>query len=173
MGAARSTRYALKKDILGLAAEFPLYWHGNDAGFAVAYGTYLAGDYLHVKCQTHDGKIKEWLSHHELPWFLSTLRPQGYLGRQIARYLPHLPNNPEQWSLEQQLYSLRKINDHVGAIYTSDISVRTAYLRVNLPEQRETVFDEYAKMIPLNNPSVHPLRVNNPNSSRLWGDITT
>lgn len=145
MGAARSTRYALKKDILGLAAEFPLYWRSSNAGFAVAYGTYLAGDYLHVKCQSRDGKIKEWLSHHELPWFLSTLKPQGYLGRQIARYLPQLPNNPEQWSLEQQLYSLQKINDHIGAIYTSDISVRTAYLRVDLPERRETVFDEYAK----------------------------
>jgi HipA-like C-terminal domain len=144
IGAARSTRYALKKDILGLASQQKLRWLGEGGtGFALAHFTYLAGDWLHVVCQASDGRSREWLSQ-QLPWFLSTLRPQGYLGRKLARWLPHLPSDPEQWSLAQLLHCLTHISDSIGAVSLLSISTRPARPRITALAQRDAQFDAWA-----------------------------
>ena len=144
MGAARSTKYALKKDILGLAPQQQLRWLGEHGkGFETAHFTYLAGGWLHVVCQTSDGKSKEWLGQ-QLPWFLSTLKPQGYLGRQLARWLPQLPSDPAQWSLVQLLYGMSLISDPVGAMSLMLISAKPAHMRVSSRAQREAQFDAMA-----------------------------
>ncbi|MFP4607229.1 MAG: HipA domain-containing protein [Thiohalospira sp.] len=36
--------------------------------------------------------------YDDLPFFLQDLRPQGFLGRQFARSVAGLPDNPERWS---------------------------------------------------------------------------
>jgi HipA-like C-terminal domain len=145
IGAARSTRYALKKDISGLVAQQQLRWLGNQSnGFASAYFTYLAGDWLHVVCHTNDGRHQEWLTQHQLPWFLSTLKPQGFLGRKLALWLPHLPGDPAQWSLAQLLHSLTRISDPIGAVAVSSTSARPAHLRIASLAQRDAQFDSLA-----------------------------
>ena len=141
IGAARSTRYALKKDILGLAPQQALRWFGEpNMGFATAHFTHLAGGWLHVVCQTNGGKSQEWLGQ-QLPWFLSTLRPQGYLGRQLARWLPQLPSDPAQWSLVQLLYCLTLISDPIGAVGLISTAARPTHLRITSLAQRDAQFD--------------------------------
>ncbi len=121
MGAARSTRYALKKDILGLPAEQGLSWKSPDAEGNIPWEwgriTYLYGDYLHVR----SGQ-SEWLTQGKLPWFLTPLRPQGFLGRELARANPSFPASPEQWSLAEILYSATaQVRDPSGAFFLNGI----------------------------------------------------
>ena len=121
MGAARSTRYALKKDILGLPAEHELSWNGPDATGSMPWQwgriAYLYGNYLHVR----SGQ-REWLTQGKLPWFLSPLRPQGFLGRELARANPSFPENPEQWSLAEILHStITHVRDASGAFFFNGV----------------------------------------------------
>ncbi len=101
LGAARSTRYALKKDILGLPAQQAIGLASSE-GHSQAWGSLT---HLHPN-QTHTTtKGGEWLtSMGRLPWFLTPLRPQGFLGRQYARLRSDFPADPEDWSLAQTLY---------------------------------------------------------------------
>ena len=146
MGAARSTRYALKNDILGLAPQHRMRWLGqHNSGFKDAYFTYLAGDWLHVVCDAGDGRSKEWLTQHQLPWFLSTLRPQGYLGRKLARWLAHLPSDPAQWSLPQILWSMQHVSDPIGAVALGSAPARPAHLRITSLSERDAMFDDFAE----------------------------
>jgi HipA-like C-terminal domain len=145
IGAARSTRYALKKDVLGLAPQQALRWLGEASmGFASAHFTYLAGDWLHVVCHTSDGRHQEWLTQHQLPWFLTTLKPQGFMGKELARWLPHFPGDPAQWSLAQLLYSLTYISDPIGAVAVLPAPARPAHLRITSLAQRDAQFDAFA-----------------------------
>ena len=92
LGRARATRYGLAKSIRGLPSQQPVWWTGED-GTPVRIGTLslLAGDLLHVEAGAYNAT-----THGALPWFLSPLRPQGFLGRLLAqrrvwqRLVPHL-----------------------------------------------------------------------------------
>jgi HipA-like C-terminal domain len=121
IGAARSTRYALKKDISGLAAQQALLWNGLDieGNMPQPWGelTYLYGDWLHVKSENHS-----WLTQGKLPWFLTPLRPLGFLGRELARSRQDFPPDPDRWSLEQILYvAIDKVDDVSGAFFFNSI----------------------------------------------------
>ena len=112
LGAARSTRYALTHPIQGLPARHNLLCDGPD-GVPRHFGelTYLSGNRLHVR----SGK-QEWLSQAALPWFLTPLQPQGFLGRELARLRPDFPADPERWSLEQVLYfAVNHVREASGA----------------------------------------------------------
>ena len=101
MGAARSTRYALTQPILGLDAAQAVHLDGphTDQG---QFGTLvlLRGNLVHVR----GPRNSEWLTDGALPWWLSPLRPQGFIGRQFARLRPDFPSDPDQWTLAQVLY---------------------------------------------------------------------
>ena len=101
LGAARSTRYALTQDILGLAASQALHETG-EAGDIRARGTltFLKSNRVHVRGEAPF----ESLSDGRLPWFLTPLQPQGFLGRELARLRPDFPTEPDDWSLAQVLY---------------------------------------------------------------------
>jgi hypothetical protein len=125
IGAARSTRYALKKDILGLAAQQALLWNGPDIEGNMPWHwgelTYLHGDWLHVKSEEH-----VWLTQGKLPWFLTPLRPLGFLGRELARSRRDFPPDPDRWSLEQVLYvAIDKVNDVSGAFFFNSIETES------------------------------------------------
>ncbi len=101
LGAARSTRYALTQSILGLDAAQPVHLAGphTDQGL---FGTLvlLRGNLVHVR----GPRNSEWLADGTLPWWLSSLRPQGFIGRQFARLRPDYASDPDQWTLAQVLY---------------------------------------------------------------------
>ena len=102
LGAARSTRYALTKDILGLPANQSLHFT-DEVGRISEFGTLTQ---LHSRQIVVRAKSRQqWISAPgELPWFLKPLRPQGFLGRQYLQLRPDFPNDPDIWTAEQALY---------------------------------------------------------------------
>lgn len=112
-GKASRTRYALRKPLRGDAADVPLYEVGVDgqatalARLALVYpqGSRmdLSGSVWPLVDTSRDG----WWDG--LPYPLYDMRPQGYLGRQIAR-AHHRPwavsSNPDEWSDDDVVYVL-------------------------------------------------------------------
>lgn len=100
LGAARSTRYALTQSILGLSAQQPVHNGANAGGDLFGMLTLLHNGDVHVR----GPRRSEWLGHNALPWFLSSLRPQGFLGREYAKLRPDFPPDPDDWTVPQVLY---------------------------------------------------------------------
>jgi hypothetical protein len=101
IGAARSSRYALTKELLGLAAKQSLFWtdaSGNET--IIGDITYLHGDRWHLRL----GQQSTITAANALPWYLQPLKPQGFLGRRLLRNRPELPQDPEFLSAAQVLY---------------------------------------------------------------------
>lgn len=104
LGAARSTRYALAKDILGLPANQTLHFT-DEAGNIGKFGVLTQLHNRRVVVRAPSKTNKQWISAPgELPWFLKTLRPQGFLGRQYLQLRPDFPGDPDAWTAEQALY---------------------------------------------------------------------
>lgn len=111
LGQGRAVRYGVPHLIRGLPAQQPLWWT-DENGLMSRWGTltFLAGDRLHVAADGID-----LVTAGRLPWFLSPLRMQGFLGREWARRLG-LEGDPERWSLEQVLFAAGQLEDPTGAI---------------------------------------------------------
>lgn len=114
VGRARATRYALPRPIRGLAAQQPIYWT-DEQGRVGEIGTlsFLAGEQLVV-----DSAYFAPGPGRDLPWALSPLRAQGFLGRLHAQRLEGsgLGGDPDRWSLESTLYAALFLHDAAGAI---------------------------------------------------------
>ena len=114
LGVGRRTRYALPQALLGLSAQQALHAVTED-GRITRWGTlsFLRGEHVHVQAAGIDVLVQG-----RLPWFLSPLRAEGFIGRQQARDLAAwgLPANPEQWSLEQTLFAALRQPDAPGAL---------------------------------------------------------
>ena len=123
LGAARSTRYALTKDILGLPANQSLHFT-DEVGRISEFGTLTQ---LHNRQIVVRAKSRQqWISAPaELPWFLKPLRPQGFLGRQYLQLRPDFPDDPETWTTEQALYiAANHATDPPGAFGLGEITGR-------------------------------------------------
>jgi hypothetical protein len=136
LGAARSTRYALTRPILGLPASNPLLFthpHGPIEEFGRL--TQLHDGQIHVRSNAG----QEWLSQAgQLPWFLQTLRPEGFLGRRYTRLRPDFPADPDTWTAEQVLYlAVNHINEPPGAFQVGEVMGRIV---------REAPFDLKARV---------------------------
>lgn len=128
LGAARSTRYALTQPVLGLAPRQSLTWttpEGQVDAFGDLY--FLHSGQVYVR-SAKGGKGAEWLSPPgQLPWFLQSLRPQGFLGRQLTRLRPDFPADPDTWNSEQVLYmAINHASDPPGALHVGETSARFA-----------------------------------------------
>lgn len=107
MGKGRNTRYALVKSAFGARDRIPLYAvdpHGNSVLIAIirplTHGGYLVertvGAVCHLFCWEKKGM---GYMNDDLPFFLDDLRPQRFLGRQIAQALSDssgFPSAPSQ-----------------------------------------------------------------------------
>lgn len=105
-GKARATRYALIRPIRGVAS-FPL-WQvstlGSASQFGVIYPCWPRGSCLVALASG------EWQWFEGLPWYLTDLRPQGFLGRAWGRAIAattHLPEDIRMWQEDDVLYALR------------------------------------------------------------------
>ena len=114
LGRARATRYGIGKSIRGLPAQQPVWWTGGD-GTPLRIGTLslLAGDVLHVEADAFNSTTRG-----ALPWFLSPLQAQGFLGRLLAQRLAGagVDSQPERWNLETVLFAALHLHDAAGAI---------------------------------------------------------
>lgn len=120
-GQGRSTRYGRLAPILGLPARQPLWWT-DAAGRTERWGTLSLLGGQRVLAESAEGG--QWLAERGLPWFLAPLRLQGFLGRLWARSpaLQHLGDDPERWSVEQQLFAmLSQVHDAPGAFTLGDV----------------------------------------------------
>lgn len=104
-GRARATRYALLRPI-HQTSEWPL-WRIDEAGRAHAAGT-LRPVWPQGSCVVQ-GTAGEWQFYAGLPWFLSDMRPQGFLGRAWGRESATalgLPADIRLWNDDQSLLAL-------------------------------------------------------------------
>ena len=109
VGAARSQRYVLSREVAGVGREVPIMRidaQGRPAPFArmlpLEGGAFWVdeADGLHAR---HDG----------LPWFLDDMRPQGFMGRTFAHAHPQLQlgNDPQHWNDDDVLRALALFGD--------------------------------------------------------------
>jgi hypothetical protein len=115
-GAARRTRYALRRELRGTAADLPLY-AVDDTGQARHVGDLALLQPEGSRLATVPGGASTWPMADDardgwwggLPYPLYDMRPQGYLGRQFAR-AEHaalgVPANPEAWNDDDIAWAL-------------------------------------------------------------------
>lgn len=120
-GAARRTRYALRRALRGEASPLPVY--AVDARGRADHTGDLALIHPQGSCMSLDGT--PWPVPEEsrdgwwggLPYPLNDMRPQGYLGRQLARAEHRQFNvsaNPQEWSDDDVVHVLSRTGSDVS-----------------------------------------------------------
>lgn len=169
LGRTRNTRYAARRPIYGQSTPLPIARFGVN-GIAHPWATLTA---------LHGGWRLEWTSAavrpdwadrvHDhagfcegLPFFVSDLRPQGFLGRAIARHLPAsfgLPDDPRNWSDDHTVFYLRE--------YGHDLP---GNLVVGLPMMREALNAAPAHLVtPATRAEHYPTRAEQANAGTPAG----
>ena len=109
VGAARSQRYVLARQVPGVGSTVPVMsvdTQGRPAPFArmvaLAGGAFWVDEAAGVSAR-HDG----------LPWFLNDMRPQGFMGRTFAHAHPELQlgHDPRHWSDDDVLRAMALYGD--------------------------------------------------------------
>lgn len=120
-GRARSTRYALRREISDVGFSTPIYEileNGESTHFATLHGIWPKGFYLEA-----GGKKTRELFFDDLPYFLEDLRPSGFLGRLIPRRHPelHVPDDVRLWLADHCLkYLVRFGANLIGSFIIGD-----------------------------------------------------
>jgi hypothetical protein len=142
IGAARRTRYALRRQVRINGNRWPVYRideNGRASEFArveAFYGGWRvrwAGDRPQWAHLVSD--VDDWWEG--FPFFLSDLRAQGFLGRLVARRLAEslrLPADPTNWSDDDTLvYLLSEGSDLHGNLVVGDDALRRALTLTHEP----------------------------------------
>lgn len=118
IGSARATRYALPKSIHGASFQQPLSWT-DEAGTTRRVGrlSFLAPGVMDL-----ESDFGSMPPTDRLPWFMSPLRAEGFLGRLLAQRLQPfgLPASPEKWAIEDVLFAALQLGDAPGALHLGD-----------------------------------------------------
>jgi len=150
-GAARSTKYALRKNLFGLGDKIPVY-EIDPVGDVRPYATLHPLAAKQYGWQLSNKKIQ--LLNHP-PYMIQNIRPEGFMGRAFAlRFAQELglPKKLDGWSDEHVISALaQRGDDFVGNLIIGKESVER-YLRQSqsgnvraLPlNQRQTLFEELA-----------------------------
>ena len=135
IGSARRTRYALRRPVRGIGDSWPVYRIDRD-GRAHEFA-HLEAFYTGWRIHWSD-PAPAWIRivtdpdgwSEGFPFFLSDLRPQGFMGRSIARRVAttlSLPNNPTTWSDDDILsYFQSEGEDLPGDFVVGDRPLRQA-----------------------------------------------
>jgi hypothetical protein len=118
MGAARSSRYALAEPIGNHPAQQPIFLI-DAQGLPHRLGTlsFLAKSHIHIGGEGVD-MLFEPVRDKQLPWFLSGLKAEGFLGRILAKKLANedIDSNPERWDARASLIAALHTQDAPGAL---------------------------------------------------------
>ncbi|WP_341502151.1 type II toxin-antitoxin system HipA family toxin YjjJ [Gallaecimonas sp. GXIMD4217] len=119
VGKARATRYYLRRPVAG-QAQWPLYRvdvSGKAALLTTLHAVYPQG-YLGI---APSGQFDYF---EGLPWWLADMRPQGFMGRALARSLAAgmpLSPDPRDWSDDDTLLALsREPREAIGNLLVGD-----------------------------------------------------
>ncbi|MFK5925723.1 MAG: type II toxin-antitoxin system HipA family toxin YjjJ [Desulfuromusa sp.] len=152
IGAARSTRYALRKNLSGLGYEIPLYeidQRGDVRPYANLYPL-AAKQYGWQR----SGKKTQLFDH--LPYMIQNLQPEGFMGRAFAHNFARdlgLPEKLQLWSDEHVITALsQRGEDFVGNLIIGKESVeryliqaRSGNVQTISLDQCDTFFEELAE----------------------------
>ncbi len=114
----RTIRYYLTRNAFGADNKLPLYMvdpHGNNAIVAFIRPLAPEGFFIEPGINMPSSLLGESGNgiYDDLPYFLDDLRPQGFLGRQlagkIAEISPTFPDDPRRWNV-----------DHIGRYLISN-----------------------------------------------------
>ncbi|KQW42750.1 MULTISPECIES: HipA domain-containing protein [unclassified Roseateles] len=124
LGQARSARYGLSQSIHGTPSQQPvLLTLQSGETRRIGQLTLLVSDTLHL-----GGPGVSVATQGELPWLLSPLVAQGFLGRLLAQRLaaPGISTDPAAWTLETQLFAALHLHDGSGALSLGEPQPGTA-----------------------------------------------
>jgi HipA-like C-terminal domain len=131
-GSARATQYALRDKVRGLP-DMPVY-RVSESGQITPLGQLTPVRPDGFVMEQTDGVT---LYHEGLPWWLSDMRPQGFLGRAYARQHATrlgLPADVWHWSDTHALRALlSNAGDAVGNLLLGDLA-RDHFVNAPLPE---------------------------------------
>lgn len=146
-GKRRSARYALRRDLRGLGSEFPVFSVNAD-GDARRIGTLWTICPDRYLWEPIHGTPTHYSS---LPWFLSSMRPEGFMGRAFAvqqHEALNLPSRLPEWREDHILVSLvLKGEDCMGNLIIGNESL-TRYLRAPLGRNEPVLHDRAEEHYP-------------------------
>jgi hypothetical protein len=139
LGATRSTRYLLRREIRNIGNRWPVY--SIDANGRAGEWAELEALHEHLWRVNWAGDPPDWAGifmeenglWNGFPFFLSDARPQGFLGRAIASRISRalqLPDDPRSWNDEDVLvYHQTAGEDLPGNLVVGDDCLRRALAR--------------------------------------------
>jgi len=164
MGATRSTRYALRRQVGNAGSRWPIY-AVDESGRARLWAELEA---LHERRWRirWAGTPPPWADRFAnreglwegFPFFLSDARPQGFLGRAIAMQISRslqVPEDPRRWSDDDTLVYLQAASEDLpGSHVVGDDCLRRALARAAFPaaadlidaDERATRYPEMARL---------------------------
>jgi hypothetical protein len=143
IGATRSTRYLLRRPVFGAGDRWPVYAI-DEVGLARHWATVESYHDRRWRVTWPDAAaVPEWAAPScdaqglwdGFPFFLADVRPQGFLGRAIARRISRLlgvPEDPRQWSDDHTLRYLQAAGEDVpGSLVIGEDCLRRALAPVD------------------------------------------
>ena len=121
-GSARSTRYALGHSIGVMPAQQSIWMVDvNGSSKRIGQLTFLSKSQIHLGADGVD-EVFDATPKDPLPWLLSGLRPQGFLGRVLAQRMGTQVSgsNPDSWGVEEVLLGVCHTHDAPGALLVGD-----------------------------------------------------
>ena len=134
IGGGPSTRYALRRSVRGGGAQWPVY--RVDRGGRIELQGFLNSIHGGFRFLFEGGAVPRWVpsdfAHFGvfpgLPFFLQDIRPQGFLGRAIARACSDslmVPADIQNWSDDDALvYFLSRGDDLPGDLLVGDATAQ-------------------------------------------------
>jgi len=147
VGAARSQRYLLPREVPGVGREVPVM-RVDAQGLVTPFARIvpLSGGRFWV--DEADGLS---LLHEGLPWFLTDLRPQGFIGRGFAQAHPELrlSHDPRYWNDDDVLKAMALAGeDQPGNLIVGEASLQRYHAQVGRPVG-ETSRTDYPRLADL------------------------
>jgi hypothetical protein len=154
LGAGKRTQYAKAHPIGVHPSQQPLWLVGED-GIAKRVGTlsFLEQSQMAIEA---DGVCELYTPqpNHPLPWYLSGLRAQGFLGRILAQKLSdqNVPANPELWDSHATLLAALHTHDAPGAFLLGSIASKPDHRVIALQDPGpalDALSQDVAKTLPM------------------------
>ncbi len=152
VGAARATRYCLRREISGVGFDAPIYVideRGESHAVAVLHAIRPQGFYVESLDRDVEAGCFE-----DLPYFLHDLRPSGFLGRLIPRRHPELglPGDVQHWTGDQCLAYLTQHGWNLsGNLIVGDAAFRAHLLDARTRTEHGTPARRRARYLKLAN----------------------